>query len=213
MRMQMTNVSGVVRRAGRVAGTALAGILALTSLSGCTNRQMDSTSPSYLILDSLRASTGDDPGSFSGTLASDVVTNGTIWEDNLEVTMRLGLTDPGSQASPNVPTTTNFITVDRYRVEFIRSDGRNTPGVDVPYAFDGGMTLTVLPAGGSTIVTLVRVQAKVEAPLLALASPAGGNLVISTIARVTFYGRDQAGRAVSATGTIGVNFANYGDPQ
>ena len=26
----------------------------------------------------------------------------------------------------------------RYRVEFRRTDGRNTPGVDVPYGFDGG---------------------------------------------------------------------------
>ena len=37
--------------------------------------------------------------------------------------------------------------------------------------------------------------------------------VISTIAEVTFYGRDQAGNDVSATGSMGVDFGNFGDPQ
>jgi hypothetical protein len=35
---------------------------------------------------------------------------------------------------------------------------------------------------------------------------------ISTIARITFYGQDQAGHEVSATGQISVNFADWGDP-
>ena len=38
-------------------------------------------------------------------------------------------------------------------------------------------------------------------------------IVISTIARVTFYGHDQTGREVSATGNIDVTFANFGDPK
>jgi hypothetical protein len=58
---------------------------------------------------------------------------------------------------------------------------------------------------------LVRIQSKEEAPLQALAGGGGAN-VISTIARITFYGRDQAGREVSVTGQIGVNFADWGDP-
>ena len=31
-------------------------------------------------------------------------------------------------------------------------------------------------------------------------------------ADVTFYGADQAGNPVQVTGSIGINFANYGDP-
>ena len=31
------------------------------------------------------------------------------------------------------------VTLTRYRVDFRRTDGRNTPGVDVPYGFDGGL--------------------------------------------------------------------------
>jgi hypothetical protein len=37
--------------------------------------------------------------------------------------------------------------------------------------------------------------------------------VLSTIAEVTFYGADQAGRAVQVVGRIGVNFANWSDPE
>jgi hypothetical protein len=59
---------------------------------------------------------------------------------------------------------------------------------------------------------LVRAQAKLEAPLKALAG-GGGSIIISTIAQVTFYGRDQAGNDVSVTGQISVNFADWGDPQ
>ena len=41
----------------------------------------------------------------------------------------------------------------------------------------------------------------------------GGALAISAIAEVTFYGSDQAGHEVSVVGRIGVNFADWGDPQ
>jgi hypothetical protein len=85
-------------------------------------------------------------------------------------------------------------------VVFTRTDGRNTPGVDVPYPFEGGMTLTAIPGTVSGSFILVRAQAKIEAPLLALRG-LGGQLMISTTAEVTFYGHDQAGNAVSATGT------------
>jgi len=36
--------------------------------------------------------------------------------------------------------------------------------------------------------------------------------VISTIAQITLYGRDQAGNDVSVTGTMSVNFADWADP-
>ena len=54
----------------------------------------------------------------------------------------------------------------------------------------------------------VRHTAKLEAPLAALAT---NGVIISTVADVTFFGRDQAGNDVSATGSIGVQFGNFGD--
>jgi hypothetical protein len=59
------------------------------------------------------------------------------------------------------------------------------------------------------VITLVRAQAKLEAPLLALRNQ-GGKVILSTIAEVTLYGTDQAGRDVSVVSKISVTFADYG---
>ena len=102
------------------------------------------------------------------------------------------------------------MTITRYRVVYRRTDGHNTPGVDVPFPFDSAVTVTIGSEGGSTGFQLVRTSAKQEAPLRALVNNPD---IISTIAEVTFYGRDQAGNEVSVTGSIGVDFGNFGDPQ
>ena len=57
----------------------------------------------------------------------------------------------------------------------------------------------------------MRAQAKLEAPLKALRT-GGGDILISTIAEITFYGRDQNGNDVSVTGMMSINFADWGDP-
>jgi hypothetical protein len=128
------------------------------------------------------------------------------------VTLRLVMKDPGTPGSPTTPGPNNFITINRYRVTFTRADGRNTPGVDVPYPWDGTITFTV----NNTIATfpflLVRHQAKEEAPLQALAFNGGAGL-ITTLADVTFYGQDQAGREVSVSTTMTVIFGDFGDPE
>ena len=211
-------------RTGRAA-VALVGALTLgLPLAGCTTRQLEGESPAYLIVESLTGANGAEPDELSSNVDSDVITmvsatiDGqevlvpTFFADPGEVSFGLALKDPGTSASPAQPTSANFITVNRYRVDFVRSDGRNTPGVDVPYGFDGGMTVTVSGSGVRAPLTLVRIQAKQEAPLAALRN-GGPALAISTIARVTFYGEDQAGREVKVTGNIGVNFANWGDPE
>jgi hypothetical protein len=173
------------------------------------------TSPAYLQITSLDAASGAEPEAFGGVLSSDVITvtdeetgATTIYGDAGRVTFTLALKDPGPPGNPAEPSVANAITINRYRVRFLRSDGRNTPGVDVPYAFDGAFTVTVTSTAQATF-SIVRAQAKIEAPLAALA---GNRVIISTIAEVTFYGHDQTGREVIATGNIGVNFANWGDP-
>jgi hypothetical protein len=81
----------------------------------------------------------------------------------------------------------------------------------VPYAFEGAVGVTVTDQQTQAIFTLVRAQAKAEAPLITLRG-AGGALVISTIADVTFFGKDQTGRDVTVNGSISVNFADWADP-
>jgi hypothetical protein len=184
----------------------LAGLIGLV---GCSETVRTGQSPAYLILDRLDASSGAQTSlTFSGLLRSDVSTKGSIFEDNGRVTLRMALRDV---TNPAGPTTNNQITITRYRVEFRRTDGRNTPGVDVPYAFEGAITLTVSDQQTQGVFTLVRAQAKAEPPLITLRG-SGGALVISTIADVTFFGKDQTGRDVTVTGSISVNFADWADP-
>jgi hypothetical protein len=181
-------------------------------LASCTSGQTAGVSPAFLIIEQLGGASGAEPDTFTGSLQSDVLTNGGIFQDPGRVIFRLGLKDPGTTDSPTEPTTTNFITVTRYQVRYFRTDGRNTPGVDVPHPFEGGMTATVGGGGATAVLVLVRVQAKVEAPLAALRQM-GGELAISTIAEVTFFGKDQAGRDVSVIGNITVTFADWADPE
>jgi hypothetical protein len=197
-------------RPAAVAGLALAAF-GVSACGSSTARQ--GTAPSYLVINALSAQSVTEQGTaaatFTPVLRSDVQTKGTVFEDNGRVVMTAAMRDV---TNPNDPTTNTKITVTRYRVVFRRSDGRNTPGVDVPYAFDGGITFTVGPGDEASMpFSLVRAQAKLESPLMQLRG-LGGSVLISTIAEVTFYGRDQAGRDTSVTGEISVNFADWGDP-
>ena len=40
---------------------------------------------------------------------------------------------------------------------------------------------------------------------------ASGRTIITTIADVSFYGRDQVGNDVNVTGSIQIDFGNFGD--
>jgi hypothetical protein len=213
------------QRFQRQQGWWLAGIVALAAMSAtaCGTANTEGRSPSYLQIDTLQAASGAKPSDFGGVLQSDVVTlvktqvDGkevlapTIYEDNGRVSLTMALKDVGSSSSPTQPSSINAITVTRYHVDYRRTDGRNTAGVDVPYGFDGAATGTIGTSGATLVFTIVRAQAKLEAPLKAMAG-GGGAVVISTIADVTFYGRDQNGNAVSVTGSISINFTDWADP-
>jgi hypothetical protein len=193
------------RQAGKV---ALVGLLLLAPVA-CGKTAREGRSPSYLVVDRLRAAPGAST-EFKDALESDVVTKGSIFEDLAQVQLHVALKDAGSASAPTEPSANNLVTIDRYHVTYLRSDGRNVQGVDVPYAFDGAVTGTVGKDGTSLSFVLVRAQSKTEAPLLALRGM-GGALVVSTIAEVTLYGRDQVGNSVAVTGRISVNFADWAD--
>ena len=190
----------------KIAVALAVSVAALMTLTSCSDAIRTGQSPSYLILQSITGGPNN-----SGIVESDVVSDtGTVVQDNGQATIQVALKDP--QAS--VPTAVNSITIYQYHVQYTRSDcinkvGGCKEGVDVPFAFDSGVTQTIA-AGGTAAVpfTLVPIQAKLEAPLQALAHR-GGQIVISTIATVTFYGHDQNGRDVSVSGNIEVDFSDW----
>ena len=132
----------------------------------------------------------------------------TIFGDSGTVKLRTPLKDTGATVAL-APTSNNEVTINRVHVQYRRADGRNTPGVDVPFAFDSAVTGTI-PAGGTLQLgfELVRHVAKQESPLAQLRT---SNNFISAIATVTFYGVDRVGNNIQTTGTIQIEFGNFGD--
>lgn len=195
-------------RAARVALLALC----VPLLASCINDGITSSRSSVnLIIERIGAAPGGsnlDP--INTYLQSDVLTFGGVFEDIARVTLRLALKDPGTSENPASPTSANFITVRRYHIRYVRSDGRNTPGVDVPYPWWGAVTTTALSGIQTAEFVLVRASSKLEPPLISLRG-LGGQVIINTIAEITFYGTDQTGAEVSALGTIGINFADWAD--
>ena len=199
---------------------ALAALAAATVSCGDVSRQ--GSSPVYLVIDSLTGVRGGPtPGAATNTLISDVITNvtsplpctaaapcPTIFGDSGKVTLRAPLKNIGA-TGPLTPTTNNEVTINRVHIKYIRADGRNTQGVDVPYEFDGAATGTIT-AGGTLPLdfVLVRNVAKQESPLAQLRTSFN---IITTIAQVTFYGTDRTGNAVSVMGQIQIDFGNFGD--
>lgn len=200
----------------------LAFVIIAGAAASCGNVSRTGRSPAYLVVVSMQAAQGNKPTTLGGILTSDVITNvtspapcstatpcPTVFNDIGQAVLSLSLKDAGSATVPSTPTPNNAITVDRIHIEYVRADGRNTPGVDVPWPWDAGVTVTVPTSGTATFTfELVRHAAKEEAPLVLLKTSA---TIITTLARVTFYGHDQAGNEVNVTGTIQVDFGNFGD--
>ena len=186
--------------------------LVVTAAASCGDVIRSSRSPVLLTVNSLTG--GTPPASF---LISDVIENVRSPAPCSDVNpCPTVFNDPGSAVLSAVmknatlaPTTNNDITVTRYTVAYSRADGHNAPGIDVPYPIDGAVTATIT-AGGTQAVgfELVRHTAKKESPLVQLID---SEAHISTIATVTFYGTDRVGTDVSATGSILIDFANFGD--
>ena len=200
--------------------TAAALIAATTS---CGSVVRESRAPVILVIDSLGGIRGAaTTGQAASNLVSDVftlVTTGgtctttapcpTVFLDLGQAVLHIVMKDIGLPGTTPAPSTNNQVTVNRVHVSYRRTDGRNQEGVDVPYGFDTASTSTI---SGTTTVTmgfpLVRIQAKQEAPLIALRS---SSQFISVIADVTLYGQDIVGNAVSATGSLNIDFGNFAD--
>jgi hypothetical protein len=197
-----------------------AAVLCLAVTAGCGGELLRTgRGPVYLTVVEMLAHNGalDEEES---VLFSDVLTyveqtvNGqqvkvpTVFSDTGVATIRVSMKNPTALSSD-----LNSVTITRYRVDYRRSDGRNTPGSDVPYGFEAGTSATIgVDEEGEVPFDLVRHVAKQEPPLRNLVAN-GGQGFIYTTAEVTFYGRDQNGNEIVITGFITVNFADFGDPE
>lgn len=98
----------------------------------------------------------------------------------------------------------------KYAVTYVRADGKSTPGVDVPYSFEAGLS-GIIRIGQTTTVSfvVVREAAKQEPPLLNLRATTTRGETLEVTARIDFYGKDLSGRAVKATGYLLITFADF----
>lgn len=188
----------------------LAGLTATMFLISCNPIENDSTSASLLIVENMAGT--DVEGNVANFLQSDVlyVDSGsgaeTIIADVATVTLSAQLVNPGSVTGPSEY---NAVKVERYVVSYMRSDGKSTEGVDVPYSFEGYLSVQVDVNDVVDIpFIIVREVAKAEPPLVNLSQ--GRDVgVLQVQAKVEFFGQDLTNRKVKATGYLTIFFANY----
>jgi hypothetical protein len=206
----------------RLINRILMAVAVAAATASCGDVVRTGRAPVLLVIDSLLGASAPST-TFTSNIASDVitlVTTGgvcttvnpcpTYFSDPGQVTLRIVPKDIGTPSAPTTPSTNNDVTITRVHVQYRRTDRQNAvQGVDVPFAFDGATTGTVSATGAAQLgFVLVRNDAKIESPLIQLRS---SGVIISTIADVTFYGKDLVGNDISVTGSIQVDFGNFGD--
>ena len=147
-------------------------------------------------------------------LRSDVLTSNGIVNDDVLVTVNLFRKN--NQVNQSV-SAVEHVYLERYEINFRRSDGHNIQGVDVPYSITGPLGNvrfhTANPGGeveNTVSITVVRHQAKLEPPLKNLENQ-GNQDIITTIAEFTIHGRTVQGGVLEARGSLQVSFADFAD--
>ena len=185
---------------------------AVLLLFSCNPLENETESASLLVLQDL---TGTDiDGSTVNYLQSDVqnIDSSTgqpyITADSANATLKASLLDPAPAAESSQY---NSVTINRYVVSYSRSDGHNTPGVDIPYSHEGSLSVQMdIGSTASIAFIVVREVAKLEPPLINLVQ-GGEEIVLQVTAKVDFYGQDMVNNKVKATGYLNIFFANYTD--
>ncbi len=184
-------------------------IIAVLALASCMAKEEDSTSASFLVIKSLTGKdlTGNED---STTVFSDVITNGSIFNDNAVALVSALTYNPSDDY--DITYYMNVI-VDQIDVEFMRTDGRNVQGVDVPYSFTQPVNM-IVPQGEDVDIpfVLIRHVAKLEAPLFALREVPNQGKVLQLVAKVTLHGKDLSGHRVApVSGYLSVWCGNFAD--
>ncbi len=163
------------------------------SFPGCNKLENTTTSASKLIVESV---TGKDleGNDDSTTIFSDVITEGSVVNDNAVAGLTTVVLDPF--ASAGTVTYYQSILVDQVDVRYTRTDGLNTPGVDVPYGFSQKVNM-VVGVGEKVSLSFVLIghNAKLESPLVELIN-IGQEKILKLEAEITFHGKDLGGHRV-----------------
>ena len=115
---------------GRTVGLALC----LALVGSCSELAQTDRASSFLVILQVTGGPGQDTA-FQSDVQAD---SGAVFEDQGTLSVQLALKDPGPPGSPTRPTSANWITINRYRVVYVRTDGGA-----VPLPFEGAMTFTV----------------------------------------------------------------------
>lgn len=181
-------------------------------LLSCNPIEDETQSDSILVLQNL---TGTDiEGNEVNFLQSDVVSVDSdtglsyVAADAAKASFTAKLMDPTTTLTSSLY---NNIIITRYTVAYVRSDGKNTEGVEVPYSFEGSLsTLIEIDSTVDVSFIIVREVAKLEPPLINLREGRGEG-TIEVTAKVDFYGHDITNNKIKATGYLTIFFANYID--
>ncbi len=187
-------------------------LIAALALVSCVAKENDSTSASFLVINSL---TGKDLEGTDGstTVFSDVSLSGSIVNDNGVAAVTTLTINPLEDSDEHDITFYMNVIVDQIDVEFMRTDGRNVEGVDVPYRFTQPMNMLV-PVDEAVDIPfiLIRHVAKLEAPLIALLEVPNQGVVLQLVAKVTVHGKDLGGHRVApVSGYLSVWCSNFAD--
>lgn len=194
--MKRSIISNTVR------GALLAGV---AGLWGCSAGYTTANSSTVLLI--IASVNGGLP------LQSDVLTDGTVVSNSVELAVAVRFKNPNVTTVPSIP---SAVIIERYEVKYRRSDGRGVEGQDVPFSISGNVTsaFDVKTSGTDPLsIEVVRAQAKLEPPLRnlrgATSTSLGGALIVTMFADITIHGRTISGQAVSATGSLQIDFADY----
>jgi len=186
----------------------------LLLLVACNPLENDTKAISMLVIESLAGT--DNNGNEANFTQSDVQKvdkdsgRAFVTADIAKATLTARTLDP----SPKLGTPPYAdIQLTRYVVTYTRSDGKNTPGIDVPYPIEGNFSALIkVDVQSAVTFVVVKEVAKLEAPLISLVQNRAEG-VLNVTAKIDFYGHDLLNRNIKATGYMSVFFANYFDKE
>jgi hypothetical protein len=199
----MRRGDGVITQSWRKAMKAVrvCAVLALGALTmgGCTPDWAKGSGDVVLLMTAINDGT---------PLSSDVeISNGSVCPDIVKVRLENHFKNPAVTGTSFV----NDYVVERYEVHYVRSDGRNTEGVDVPFSITGNVAQEVINASDAELaLEVVRRQAKLEPPLRNLAG--GGAIIVTMFADITLHARTTTGTVLNpVSGRLQIDFSDFAD--